>query len=576
MDQPAPYASRLLHRYAVLVAVATWLLLLAGALVTSTDSGLAVPDWPLSYGTLFPPMVGGIRFEHGHRMLAGAVGLLILGLAVWLWAAEARRALRRLGAAALGLVVLQAVLGGLTVLWLLPPQISIAHACLGQTVFCVVTALAAATSPRWEEAPVPLRDAARPPLRELATVVAGLAAGQLLLGAVIRHTTTTIVPHMVGACLLVVGVLWLGVRSFRRRRETPWLWHAAGRLAGLLGLQVILGSAVLMHRGAVTPRTAHLALGALVLAQAVLLAWQVRRRTTPALRRTATSVRGGAGAYWELTKPRLTLLVLATMAAGYWLGAGASADWRLLTAGLIGTGLVAGGANALNQWWERDADALMRRTRQRPLPSGRLAPEAARRFGWALIAGGLLVLAAGTNWWAVGLAGLSAASYVYAYTPLKSRTALCTLVGAIPGALPPMIGWAVARDGLGVGAWALFAVLFMWQLPHFLALALLYQEDYARAGFKMLPVIDVDGLATARQIALYALALLPVSVFPATVGLGGRAYVAGALGLGLAFLAVSLSAAWRRTLPSCRRLFLASLLYLPLLLGLLVLNRSGI
>ncbi len=279
-------------------------------------------------------------------------------------------------------------------------------------------------------------------------------------------------------------------------------------------------------------------------------------------------------AYLELTKPRLTSLVLVTTAAGYWLGRPDAASSAQGITAVLATALVAGGANALNEWMERGPDALMHRTRQRPLPSGRIAPQAACRFGIGLIVCGLTWMMLGVNLLAAMLALLSAATYLMLYTPLKRRTPLCTLAGAVPGALPPMIGWAAARGGLDLRAWTLFLLLFVWQLPHFLAIAVLYREDYARAGFRMLPVTEPEGWVTARQMALYGLVLVPLSLFPVVTGLGGRSYFYGALFLSLAFLATAVRAAWTRSPRSARLLFRSSLLYLPVLLGLLMCSRG--
>jgi protoheme IX farnesyltransferase len=277
--------------------------------------------------------------------------------------------------------------------------------------------------------------------------------------------------------------------------------------------------------------------------------------------------------YGELTKPRLTALVLVTAAAGFWLGTQSAAQLSLLAPLLLGTALAVGGANALNQWSERVPDGLMQRTKRRPLPSGRLHPEAARRFGLLLAVGGVLCLAVFVNLFSAALATLSIASYVLLYTPLKRVTPLCTLVGAIPGALPPLIGWAGARGTLGIEAWALFAILFVWQLPHFLAIAMLYRDDYARAGFQMLPVLDGAGLVTARETVLYGLVLLPVSLFPTFLGLAGPVYFVSAFVLSAALFVISARAALVRSLASIRQLFLASVLYLPLLLGVLSLDK---
>lgn len=278
--------------------------------------------------------------------------------------------------------------------------------------------------------------------------------------------------------------------------------------------------------------------------------------------------------FLELTKPRLTSLVLVTTGVGFWLGWERPDALGRLVPLLLGTACVAGGANALNQWWERDLDAQMVRTKNRPLPSGRLSADAARWFGVALMLIGVAWLAFSVNGLAAALAALSAASYVVVYTPMKRLTSLCTLVGAIPGALPPMIGWAGARGTLGVEAWALFALLFVWQLPHFLALAQLYREQYAGAGFQMLSVTEPEGV-TAAQILLYGLVLVPVSLFPAFLGVAGTVYGVGALGLSLMFLWLSIRAASRRSPASMRALFAGSIVYLSLLLALLAADKPS-
>ena len=289
---------------------------------------------------------------------------------------------------------------------------------------------------------------------------------------------------------------------------------------------------------------------------------------------TCSSLRGAWRDYLELTKPRLSALVLVTTGAGFWLGMQQPQRLWSLGPAMLGTALVIGGANALNQWSERSLDALMHRTRSRPLPSGRLDPVSACRFGIALSMAGVVLLALAVNWLSALLAAVSWASYVLVYTPLKRRTPFCTLVGAVPGALPPIIGWASARGTLGVEAWTLFTILFLWQLPHFLALAVMFRDDYERAGFRMLTSLEPGGEITARQMVLYGLALLPVSLFPTLVGLAGRMYFYSAMGLGSLFLALAVRAAWDRSPQSARQLFLASVLYLPVLLSVLALNRT--
>ncbi len=275
-----------------------------------------------------------------------------------------------------------------------------------------------------------------------------------------------------------------------------------------------------------------------------------------------------------LTKPRVVLMVLVTTVVGYYVGLAGAPDYGRLTALMLGTVLAAGGTLALNQYWERDVDARMERTRSRPLPQGRLAPLEALLFGSGLTAAGLAVLGLGVGWAAMLVTAATFVLYLFAYTPLKLRTSLCTLVGAVPGALPPVTGWAAARDDLGLGAWVLFGILFLWQLPHTLAIARLYQADYARAGVRLLPVIDAEGGATERQILSGCLGLLAVSLLPTLIGLAGGIYFVGALLLGGAFVALGAQQALAPSPLRARRVLLASLFYLPALLALLAFNKA--
>ncbi|HET9540509.1 MAG TPA: heme o synthase [Candidatus Limnocylindria bacterium] len=276
----------------------------------------------------------------------------------------------------------------------------------------------------------------------------------------------------------------------------------------------------------------------------------------------------------SLTKPRVVLMVLITTVVGYYVGLPGAPDYTRLLALLVGTTLAAGGTLALNQYWERDVDALMERTRMRALPEGRLAPLEALLFGAATTAGGLAVLAIGAGWLAALVTTATFALYVFAYTPLKLRTSLCTLVGAVPGALPPVTGWAAARDDISLGAWVLFGILFLWQLPHTLAIARLYQADYARAGVRLLPVIDAQGGSTERQILTGCVALLAVSLLPTLIGLAGAVYFVGALVLGGTFAAFGVQQALAPSASHARRVLLASLLYLPVLLALLAFDKA--
>jgi len=275
---------------------------------------------------------------------------------------------------------------------------------------------------------------------------------------------------------------------------------------------------------------------------------------------------GRLGDFVALTKPRLNLLVVATSAAGYYLGSsGAPTDWLRMASAVIGTAFVAGGAAALNQVYERDTDALMRRTRMRPLPDGRLTPSDGQTFGLALATAGLVILAVWANLLAAALALATLLIYLIVYTPMKRRSSLATIVGAVPGALPPLIGWAAGHGSLSSGGWALFAIVFLWQIPHFMAIAWMCRDDYSKAGFPMLPVVEPDGRSTARQALAYAAALLPVSLVPTLVGVSGAAYFGIALALGAAFLALAVRFAFTRTDHAARWLFFASITYLPLI-----------
>ncbi len=284
------------------------------------------------------------------------------------------------------------------------------------------------------------------------------------------------------------------------------------------------------------------------------------------------SARARVADFAELTKPRITTLVVLTTWVAYIVASrGSVQPWQLLHT-LFGTALVCGGTSALNQVWERDRDAMMRRTASRPLPAGRLPSGEALAFGVVVSLIGLFDLALFVNALAALVAGSTLIAYVFAYTPLKTRTWWSTSVGAIPGAAPPLIGWAAARGNLDAGAAALFAIQFIWQLPHFYAIAWMYREDYARAGFKMLSVLDPDGARTRRQILAWAALLLPVSLLPVAVGANGWIYAGGAILLGTGFLVLALGMRKRHEVSSARRVFLGSILYLPLLFGLMVLD----
>ncbi len=291
----------------------------------------------------------------------------------------------------------------------------------------------------------------------------------------------------------------------------------------------------------------------------------------------ATAPRAVARSRWvdlyELTKPRMNFLVLITTMVGFCVASRGSIDWMLLFHTLLGTALSAASASVLNQVIERERDALMPRTRNRPLPAGRIAASEALWLGIALGIAGVSYLALRVNTLTASLALFTIASYVLIYTPLKRHTSLNTIIGAVPGAIPPVMGFTAAAGALSPQALALFGILFFWQMPHFLAIAILYRKDYSLAGFKMLPVVDPELNFTSRQIVLYSTALVPASLMPSLLGMTGATYFTVAVLLGLAFLSFAVSCATTRTRVDARKLFFASIIYLPLLLGVMMLDK---
>jgi protoheme IX farnesyltransferase len=303
------------------------------------------------------------------------------------------------------------------------------------------------------------------------------------------------------------------------------------------------------------------------------LAIDLRSSAVTVVERARLSLRERVAAYAELTKPRITFLIVLTSAAGFALASKGGIDYLALFRSLLGIALLSSGIATLNQYAERELDGLMRRTATRPLPAGKLAPWEALAFGVGLTIAAEIYLLLLVNPLSALLGLTVIAGYVFAYTPLKTRTSLSTAVGAFPGAVPPLIGWTAATGTLSLEGWILFAILFLWQFPHFLAIAWMYREDYSRAGILMLPVVEPDGRVTAQQIVVYTLMLLPVSLLPALMGMSGKVYFVGAIVLGLLFLYCSLRAALSMSRQHARSLLLASVLYLPLLFILMVLNR---
>lgn len=287
----------------------------------------------------------------------------------------------------------------------------------------------------------------------------------------------------------------------------------------------------------------------------------------------AASWRARLTDFYELTKPRMNFLVVVTTMVGYYMAARGWGDWARVVYTLVGTALTAAGSSVLNQYAERDLDLLMRRTARRPLPGHRVRPADALLYGVTLSVVGMAILAIFVNPITALLGAITLALYVFVYTPAKRRTTICTLIGAVPGAIPPMMGFTAVQGTISLEALTLFAILFFWQMPHFLAIAILYRDDYARGGFQMLPVVDPELHVTGRQIVLYSLSLIPVTLLPALIGMAGVVYFAAALLLGLAFTGFGILCARSKSRADARQLFLASIVYLPALLAAMMLDK---
>ncbi len=646
MDRPSDNSAERpwFRRFTLLVAAATLCLIFLGGQVKSHEAGLAVPDWPTTYGQnmlLYPldKWVGGIFHEHLHRVFAAAVGFLCIILAAWMAMAEPRRWARWLGVAALGMVIVQGLFGGLTVYLLLPTWVSTTHALLAQTFFLLTLFIAYSQSRERRAREKSTQDEGSWRDAAPALLVLGLVYVQLLAGALMRHTESGLAlpdfpamaggwkpwfdadslawvnawradyrfetgqalgpvtlgqlwvhfAHRAGAVLVALGALYAAWRAWARQDAAPAVFRTAFVLVALVACQVALGIVTVLSHKIPLITSLHVVTGAATLGCTCLLALRAMPlRLRSAAQTSATRVLAAAsesargrrstfGAYLELTKPRIAGMVLVTAALGYYLnviGSGDFPGWLHFFAAMLGIGLSGGGASALNQYIERDIDARMERTRGRPLPSGQLSPAAALYFGVALVLGGCFVLLWQVNLLAAFLTLQSAFLYVLVYTPMKRLTWWNTSIGAIPGAMPPLIGWAAATGSLGLGGWILFAVLYVWQHPHFFAIAWMYREDYARGGLKMLPVVQPDGRNMFAQVVLYSVVLIPVSLMPWLAALAGWTYFVGAMLLGLLMLGTGIAFAVQRDHAAARRELRASLLYLPGLLVAVIIDAA--
>jgi heme o synthase len=583
----------LVHRFAIATAFATYLLILIGGLVHGTGSSLACPDWPTCYGTMMPHMEGGVLVEHSHRLAAGTVVILTLALAVMLTrsAAPEQRRLRPFGWLAVGLVFAQALLGGITVLLRLPTPISTAHTGTSLLFFLTVLYIAARSRPASAVALVAPRAALPPRATTLAILSAVAVYFQMVLGGLVRHSgaalACTDVPLCRGAVwpdahptvliqalhrlnALVVGSLVVAAavatwRAARGRRDLRAL-AATGPL--LVVVQIALGVRAVQTFLDLATVEAHLAVATALLATQALVVLRGRPDAAPApwrLTWIAEVVR--------LTKPRITSEVIVTFLGGLWLAPGTIDHWRVIMT-LVGTVLLVAGANTFNMIMERDVDPLMERTRDRPLPRGTVSPEAALVFGAALSCAALPLLFLGGNLLTGLLGFLALGSYVGVYTPMKRHSSAALFVGAIPGAIPPLMGWTAVTGRIDLPAFVLFSILFLWQIPHFMAIAIYRAADYARAGLKVLPAA-ISERATHVTIVGFSIVLVAATLLLEPLRVAGPRYLAVATLLGAVFIGWA-AAGFRRsaTRAWARSLFFFSLVYLTLLFVALALDRT--
>src|SRR5450432_3598162 len=575
-----------IHRFAIATAVATYLLILIGGLVHGTGSSLACPDWPTCYGTFMPKMEGGVLVEHSHRLAAGTVVILTLILAGLLTATRdpALRRLRPFGWLAVGLVFAQALLGGITVLLRLPTPISTAHTATSLLFFMTVLYIAVRSRPAvaWAAAP--------PVVARLALMTAVAVYMQMVLGGLVRHSgaalACTDVPlcrgslwpdahptvliqalHRLNAVAVACLVLASSIVTLRRAAR-PALRVLAVLAPILVGVQIWLGIRSVQSFLDLVTVESHLAVATALLATMALTVLAARPDGVPRFPRLAWFP-----AVIQLAKPRITGMVIITFVGGLWLAPGQIATWRAIMT-LIGTALLVAASNTFNMYLERDFDPLMDRTRDRPLPRAALSPETALAFGTVLACAAVPLVFLGGNL-LTGILGLFAlASYVVVYTPLKRRSSIALFVGAVPGALPPLMGWTAATGHLDAPGLALFAILFLWQIPHFLAIATYRAADYARAGFKVLP-LAISTRATRATMLIFSVGLVAATIVLQPLRVAGPLYLGCAALLGAVFIGWA-AAGLRRAAENAwaRSLFFYSIVYLTLLFVAIVIDRT--
>ncbi len=589
------------RRLSLCTSAATLALLVVGSTVTATGAGLACPDWPLCHGQLIPPFEPLVLIEYSHRLLASVVGVLMLALAVRVWRDQAAR--RRFGGTMITLLVLLAVqvgLGGATVLSRLGPGVVGTHLATAMT-FLVLLATFAARA-QWEGVAPPETAPRAVPGADLRTLqrIAHIALGFVFLQVVIGGFTRAlgaglacpdlplcngrVIPSAEGAVLLhythrLVGLIVVGLVAavgLRARACGDRVARTASMIAaGLVIVQATLGALNVLTGLNTAVRVAHTGGAAALLAVLAVLTVRLRVIQVPA--EAGSAARDGArviGDYVALTKPRIIVLLLITTITTMVVAAGGlhfSVALALLT--VLGGALAAGAANAINCYWDRDIDAMMHRTRRRPLPAGRVTPRRALGFGLVLAVVSIVVLGAGVNWLSAGLAASGILFYVFVYTMwLKRSTPQNIVIGGAAGAIPPLVGWAAVTNHVGVPALLLFAIVFLWTPPHFWALALNREDDYRAAGIPMLPIVRGTP-ETLRQIAAYTLALVAATLLLGGLGVLGRVYLVSAVVLAVPLLALVARLMRQATPGRAWAVFEYSILYLGLLFAAMALDR---
>ncbi|MDC1142878.1 heme o synthase [Planctomycetota bacterium] len=594
------------HKLAWMTAGLTLFLIVVGAMVTTTKAGDTNPDWSLSFWQWFETWwnsTGGRAWEDGHRVIGTTVGFFAIATAFAVWKGERNSPRRWLGLIVVIALMLQGVIGGLRVLVVSHPEfrdnvlhltgggadvearraiMAMFHGVIGQISFALLSIMVLVTSRQWISKITPKPSINGLSTRKLSRFVVFAAVLQLILGTIVRQTGHHVMWHVAGAFTVTFSIIWLVMRVFRYHSEVVAVRRTTSVVGFLLILQVFLGIVPWMltqgQFDSPTPlslvailRSTHVTVGALLLiAVTVQLIW-IHRLIQDAEPGTEPVQYNKFQDYMMLTKARLSGLVLFTVAAGYFIGSPESADFAKLLPTMFACTLTAAGVAALNQYIERDADAKMKRTKMRPIPAGRMSAKEGLLFGIGTSIAGI-ALQTYVGWVTALLLTATAVTYVFIYTPLKSRTTANTLVGAIPGALPPVIGYVAATGSVSPNSFLLFSIVFVWQLPHFWSIAWLYREDYREGGMKMLGANEGDNRMLSRQIAIWCSALVLTSLFPFIFGMAGRVYFVSAVLLGAGFMLLGLINVVRASALTNRGVFLGSLIYLPLLLLALFLD----